>query len=90
MASKSHPQVDFSVDDCGGNERIFKTFDEAAVFAVAIAASRGESSIDVFIYSESGARWYGGDDAVEQYREDPDASVSDRIEIKVNVVGRIA
>ena len=88
---KRHKGVEFAVDDASGHERIFKTFNEAAGFAVTIAASgRPNVSIDVLIYSVAGARWWGGDDAVEQYREDPEASVSERIEVSANVVGRIA
>lgn len=89
--SKSHKDVEYAVEDFSGRERIFKKFDEAAAFAVAKAASRGEMvKLDVLIYSVSGARFYGGDDAVERYREDPDASVSDRFEISVNHVGHVA
>jgi len=85
-----HPDLEFSVDDASGEERIFKTFDEAASFALTIACSRGEANLDVLIYSEEGAAAYGCDDAVEAYREDPDASVSERFEIKVNNVGRVS
>lgn len=84
-----HKDVEFAVDDASGNERIFKTFEEAAAFALAIGTSRGESVLDVLIYSEAGAKAYGGDDAVEQYEEDPDASVFERFEIRVNAVGRV-
>jgi len=87
---KTHPKVEFSVDDASGKERIFKTFDEAAGFAIAIASSRGETvNIDVLIYSRTGAEWWGGDHAVEEYESDPDASVSDRIEIRAESVGRV-
>jgi len=89
MARKSHPDVEYAVDDAGGNERTFKTFDEAAGFAISIATARGESKLDVLIWGKSGARFYGGDDAVEQYEEDPDASVFERYEIRVNAVGRV-
>lgn len=89
--AKSHKDVEFSVDDAGGKERIFKTFDEAAGFAVAIAGSTGKTvNLDVLIYSKAGARAWGGDDAVEEYESDPDASVSERIEITAQSVGRIA
>jgi hypothetical protein len=88
---KSHKDVEFAVDDASGKERIFKTFDEAAGFAVAIGVSRGERvDLDVLVYSKAGARWVGGDDAVEQYEEDPEASVFERYEIKVNSAGRVA
>jgi len=88
--AKTHAEVDFAVEDGGGKERIFKTFDEAAGFAIVMAASTGESHLDILIWSEEGAEWYGGDDAVEQYNEDPEASVFERFEIKVNAVGRVS
>lgn len=87
--AKKHKDVDFAVDDAAGHQRIFKTWDEAAAFAMSIAASRGESAIDVLVYSDAGARFVGGDDAVEEYNEDPDASVFRRYEINVNHVGRV-
>lgn len=88
--ARTHKDVDFSVDDASGNERIFKTFDEAAGFAVSIGLSgRERVDINVLVGSESGARWLYGDDGVEEYREDPEASVFERIEIKVNSMGRI-
>lgn len=89
--ASTHKDVEFAVDDASGKERIFKKFDEAAGFAVSIAASgRPNVHIDVLIWSKSGARFYGGDDAVEQYNEDPEASVFERLEISVNYVGRVA
>ena len=86
----THPDVEYAVNDASGKERIFKTFDEAAGFAVGIALSRGETDLDVLIWSEEGAEWYGGDDAVEQYNEDPEASVFERFEISVNAAGRVS
>ncbi len=81
-------QVEFAVDDAGGEERVFKTFGEAAGFAVSIAASNGQTvNLDVLVFSPQGARAYGGDDAVDQYNEDPEASVFERIEIRADVVG---
>jgi hypothetical protein len=91
MAKKSHPQVGYAVDDASGKQRIFKTFDEAAGFAVAVAISGKERvNLDVLIFDKKGAKFYGGDDAVEQYNEDPEASVFERFEIKVNAVGRVS
>ena len=88
---KTHKQIEFAVDDCGGNQRIFKQFDKAAGFAISVAASGKENvCIDVLIYSESGARAWGGDEAVVIYRDDPDASVHERIEISVNCAGKVA
>ena len=89
--SSDPSQVEFAVDDMSGHERIFKTFNEAAGFAVSIAASNGSTvNLDVLIWSPAGARAYGGDDAVEQYFEDPEASVFERIEIRADAVGRVA
>lgn len=86
--SKRHKDVEYAVDDASGNERIFKTFDEAAGFAVAIAASgRPNVHLDVLAHSAAGARAVGEE---ESYAEDPDASVTARLEISVNYVGRIA
>ena len=87
---KTHPDVEFSVEDGGGKERIFKTFDEAAGFAVSMASTGTESNLDVLVWSEEGAEAYAGDDGVERYQEDPEASVFERLEISVNYVGRVA
>lgn len=90
MADKTHKDVEYAVDDASGQQRTFKTFDEAAGFALAIAVSgRPDVYLDVLIWTRAGARWYGGDDAVEQYDEDPDASVFERFEISVNAMGRV-
>lgn len=91
MARKTHPQVEYAVDDASGKQRTFKTFDEAAGFAVAVAISSGDNvNLDVLIWNKSGAKFYGGDDAIEQYNEDPEASVFERFEIRVNAVGRVS
>jgi hypothetical protein len=92
MAKRTtHKDVEYEVGDRRhGTRKHFKKFDEAAAYAVVIAAS-GVSRVhlDTLCWSEAGARFLGGDDGVEQYREDPDASVFDRIEIDVNNVGRV-
>lgn len=88
-AAPIHADVEFAVDDASGNERIFKDGKEASAFAVAIAMSKGEANLDVLVWSEQGARAYGGDDAVERYNEDPEASVFERYEVKVNFVGSV-
>jgi len=86
---KTHRDVEYAVEDGGGHQRTFHDFDEAAGFALTMAVSRGETDLDVLIWSEEGAEWYGGSDAVEQYNEDPEASVFERFEIHVNAVGRV-
>ena len=87
---KLHKDVEFSVDDASGKERIFTSFDEACGFAVALAAGDGRPrNVDVLIHSVAGALAWGGDYAAEQYLEDPDASVSDRIVIRADHQGRV-
>lgn len=89
--AKTHKDLDYAVDDASGKERIFKTFDEAAGFAVAMALSgKDRVNLDVLIWSKWGAKFYGGDDAFERYKEDPEASVFERFEISVNNVGRVS
>lgn len=39
--SRSRKDVEFAVDDASGAQRTFKKFDEAAGFAVSLAASDG-------------------------------------------------
>jgi hypothetical protein len=85
----THKDVEYAVDDAAGKQRTFKKFDEAAGFALSIAVARGESVLDVLVWSKAGAKWYGGDDAVEEYNEDPEASVFQRFQIKVNAQGRV-
>lgn len=90
MARKTHKDVEYAVAGASiGRDSNFKTFDEAAAHAVVIALTRGKADIDVLIWSESGAKFYGGDDAVDQYNEDPEASVFERFEVRVNAVGRV-
>ena len=49
---KTHDDVEYSVQDGSDRERIFKTFDEAAGFALGMAMHRGEADLDVLIWSE--------------------------------------
>lgn len=90
MARRTHKDVEFSVEDGQGRERIFKTFDEAAGFAVSMAATgRPDVYLDVLVWSRAGAKAYGGDWGVEQYDEDPEASVFERLVIQADNQGRI-
>jgi len=87
-----HKDVEYFVDyGRGGDygERAHLTAAEAAEAVVAQCMAHGEAVLDVVIFSEKGARAYGGDDAVERYREDPEASVFERFEFKCNAVGRV-
>jgi hypothetical protein len=73
----------------GTSERVFTDFDEALSFAFAAGLGIGKVIIDVLVYSEAGARAFGGDDAVTEYRDDPEASVFRRVELTVNDMGRV-
>ena len=86
--AKSHKDVEFFVTT-GRWEGYYKTFLEAAGHALNGGIANGHVTLDVIVHSRAGARWLGGDDAVERYDEDPEASVFDRFEIKVNSVGRV-
>jgi len=73
------------------NESTFITTKPTLANADACARAMGGANIwlDVCIWSEEGARYFGGDDAVEQYLVDPEASVFCRYEIKANCVGMV-
>ena len=90
--ARKHKDVDFEVDTATGHGRKnFDTWNEAAAYAIATGAARGQRiNLDVLIHSRAGARWWGGEHAVEEYDADPDASVSERFVVNVNPQGRIA
>lgn len=82
--------LEFHVDTHNGT-RTFGRLDEAAGLAVSLAASDGRPhDIDVVVWTAKGARKYGGDAAVAQYRDDPEASVFERITVRADSRGRIA
>jgi hypothetical protein len=86
--SKRHKDLEFAVDDASGHQKTFKTFEEAAGFTIAMASSNGsEVNIDVLCWSKAAAKAWGVE---EQYEEDPEASVTDRITIRAEHVGRVA
>jgi hypothetical protein len=104
MARKrKHKDVEFMIEDFGsGNAKhdgwylahghaYFETSADAVEHAVGKSMSRGGEPVfvDVLVSSRAGAAWYGGDWAEEEYDEDPDASVFDRIEIRATSHGRI-
>lgn len=87
---KTHKDLEFHIDCPDGSTRVHKTSEDAAAHAIALAISGREVTIDVVTWSEGAARAYGGDDAVEVYREDPEASVHDRIVVRAESLGRVA
>jgi hypothetical protein len=72
-----------------GGDVYFTDGDEALALAARRAMSGRSQKLSVLVSSTCGARCYGGDDAVEQYREDPDASAFEEFEIKVDSHGRV-
>lgn len=90
--AQTHKDVEYMVDDASGKPRYFKSSNEAAGFAISIAMSRGQPAhIDVLVHSPAGARWYrGSSDGVDEYNEDPDASVFDRIIVNAESTGRVS
>lgn len=69
----------------------FETFDQAFLYAGRLCLGRSESvDLDVVICDEEAAFVYGGDDAVEKYKEDPERSVFDRIKLAIEYEGGIA
>lgn len=90
-APQSHNEVEFVVEE-GGREITYRHWRDAVTAAAVGSAGLGgePKHVDVLIYGESGARWWGGDDAVESYRDDPDASVHERFTVSVESLGRIA
>lgn len=85
---RTHRDVEYAVDDCSSKERIFRSFDKAAAFAVNVATTGRENvSVDILCWSESGARFLG---MLDRYREDPEASVLARIAITAEDIGRVA
>lgn len=88
---KTHKDVEFAVS-AGEKTQHVKKWSEATELAVAMSASRGGelAVIDVLVYSEAGARAWLGADGVEQYRQDPEASVFQRLEIRAKDRGTIA
>lgn len=91
--STSHVDVEYHVTDPHGKDFVFDNFGAmaGAILSDSLSGMDGKYQADVVVWSEAGARFYGGDDAVEQYREDPDASVFERfeVEIKTNNLGRV-
>jgi hypothetical protein len=83
--------LEFAVNDASGKQRIFKNFNEACGFAVSVSATGiGDVHLDVLAYSKSAAKAWAGDEGVESYNDDPEASVFDRIVSRAESIGRVA
>ncbi len=88
MKMATHRDLEYAVQ-AGEVARHFRTFNEALFFAFSAALNEGKVVIDVLAFSEAAAQAFGGDAAVQEYREDPEASVFRRFEIAVADVGRV-
>lgn len=92
MAKRIHKDVEYAVNDRSGHQHTFKTPQDASAFAIAIAVSDGNPvNIDVLVWSRAGAKAYrGSGDGEEEYDEDPDASVFERIIVRAEAIGRVS
>ena len=89
-SADTHRDVEFAIDDTRGEEHIFKTFEEAAAFAAGLALTTTvRIELDVLVMSRNGAVWWAGSDGGKDYDEDPEASVFDRLHVKVTSQGRV-
>ena len=89
---QTHKDVEYAVDDASGRQRIFRSSNEAAGFAISLAMSHGSAvNLDVLVHSPAGARWYrGSPEGAAEYEDDPDASVFDRIVVNAESLGRVS
>lgn len=93
MRTTRHQDLSFEVGDKGSTDTMYVdgSLEEAIMLAVGRSVSgRGAQEVAVLTYSRAAAKAYGGDDAVEEYDMDPDASAHDRIIITAESLGRIA
>ncbi len=94
---KSHKDVEFAVGSTeaptGPIHGAFyeRTFGGAAERAVILARHgvRGKATIDVIVSSVAGARWWGGPEAAQRYRAEPEASVFERIIVRADSKGSV-
>lgn len=95
MARKktTHKDVQYGVTYKAGTKEqrggLYDEWADAVLAAFQHALGHGRANLDVVVYSEAGARWYGGDDAVTEYREDPESSVFQRFAVKVDDKGMV-
>lgn len=87
---RMHKDVSYHVNNSQGEEQVFDYFDEAAGFAALQAATSGKANLDIVVHSPHGAKFLGGDNALAKYKEDPEASVFERLVIKVDAIGSVS
>ena len=69
---------------------IFKKVEDAKSYAFDLATTGKTVLFDVVCLTEADVMEYAGRDGVARYLDDPDASVFERFEFKMNCVGMIA
>ena len=81
-------RLEFECDLPGGGVRTWRSFDEAAGWAVACSASTGlPVYVDVLCWTRAAAHAFG---CLEDYDADVDASVTKRVKVSAADLGRVA
>ncbi len=86
---KQHKDVEFHVSGGSAGDIPHGSYHTASVDVMNRLLANGEATLDVIVSSPEGAYWLRGDDGVEAYSEDPDASVFERYAFKCNAQGRV-
>lgn len=91
MTIRKHKDIEYEVHAPKQARRTHASFQEAAADALERAISTGNPvTLDVLVWSEAGAMHLAGDAGLEQYQEDPDASVFERVIVTARTQGRVA
>lgn len=77
MEQSTHEDVEFEVE-----EELFSDYGDAFRYAAGLVSSDRPIEIRVLVYSEAGARWWGDEDAVEEF-EELDTPILDTFELKL-------
>jgi len=90
MPRTTHKDLEFQINDSSCRST-FDTYEEAVKAAVSISIRTGHAvNVDVLAWSIVAARAWNGSEGCDVYKEDPDASVHERIVIKAESLGRVA
>lgn len=89
--AQQHSDLEFHLhDDNGDSFGTYRTFEDGLAAASRLSAGLDHPvTLDVLIWSEDGARAWGSEEGVEQFLDDPEASVFDRLEVSVRSLGKI-
>lgn len=86
--ARTHKDVEYHVEGSAATE-VFTDPEKAFAAVGHWCIAYGQARLDVVIWSKAGAKAYGGDDAVKEYEDDPEASVFERFDFRCNAVGRV-